>query len=339
MIHDTILTTVGNTPIVRINRLAPRGVNLFAKVEAFNPLGSVKDRLAVALIEDAEARGLLKRGQTVVEATNGNAGIGLAMVCAARNYRLVIVIPRGYSVERCKLMRFLGAKVIFTPAEKRISGAIRKAQALAEKRGWFLCEQYENEVNAEVHARDTAREIVAEFTDRRLDHFVTGYGTGGTLAGISRVLRDKSPGTRIVVCEPADAAMLSAARRANSHNAKIPDCESAFMPHNIQGWTPDFLPQLIRNCDASDLYDEVMISSDEDAVHWSRELARKEGIFVGISAGATFSCALAVARQVKRGDNVLCMFPDSGNRYLSTRLFSHISEEMNDEELRIAGSA
>lgn len=308
-------------------------------MEAFNPLGSVKNRLAVALIEDAEARGSLKPGHTVIEATSGNAGIGLAMVCAAKKYPLVIVMPRGYSIERCKLMRFLGARVILTPAAERDSGAVRKAEALAEKNRWFLCRQYENEANAQIHARDTAREIVAAFSGRSLDHFVTGYGTGGTLAGISRVLREKSPHTRIVVCEPANAAMLSSAEGTTAEADTTSGRNALYMPHDIQGWTPDFIPNLIRNADKTRLYDDVMIASNEDAVHWSRELARKEGIFVGISAGATFSCAVAVAKQAKRGENVLCIFPDSGNRYLSTSLFSHISEEMNAEELHIANSA
>ncbi len=338
-IHDSILGTVGNTPIVRINRLAPEGANLFAKVEAFNPLGSVKDRLALGVIEDAEKRGALKPGMTVIEATSGNTGIGLAMVCAAKGYPLVVTMADSFSVERRRLMRFLGAKVILTPAAERGTGMVKKAEALAKKHGWFLCRQFENEANAEMHARTTAREIIDVFKDMTLDFFVTGYGTGGTLKGVGRVLRKESPQTKIIVCEPANAALMKSGTAQSRREDGAPASgHPAFEPHPIQGWTPDFIPKLAGDAADADFIDDIMTVSGPDAMQASRDLARKEGLFVGISAGGTFACARAVAEKAQKGANILCMLPDTGERYLSTPLFENIPAEMTDEEQEISRS-
>jgi len=339
-IHDSILGTVGNTPVIRINRLAPEGVNLFGKVEAFNPLGSVKDRLALGIIEDAEKRGTLKPGQTVIEATSGNTGIGLAMVCAAKGYPLVVTMAESFSVERRKLMRFLGARVVLTPAAERGTGMVKKAEALAKKHGWFLCRQFENEANADMHARTTAREILNDFKGRKLDYFVTGYGTGGTLKGVGGVLRKESPDTKIIVCEPANAALMkSGTEQARRDDGVATASHPSWEPHPIQGWTPDFIPKLAEDARGSEFIDTFMTISGPDAMHWSRELARKEGLFVGVSAGGTFACAREVAEKAQQGANILCMLPDTGERYLSTPLFEHIQEGMNAEEQEIAGSA
>ena len=338
-IHDSILGTVGGTPVVRINRLAPEGVNLFAKVEAFNPLGSVKDRLALGIIEDAERRGALKPGQTVVEATSGNTGIGLAMVCAAKGYPLVITMAESFSVERRRLMRFLGAKVVVTPAAERGTGMVRKAEALAKKHGWFLARQFENEANAEMHARTTAREIMNDFKGMKLDAFVTGYGTGGTLKGVGSVLRKESPETRIIVCEPAIAALMKSGEAQPRRDDGVATAShAAWEPHPIQGWTPDFIPKLAEDAREARYIDEYLTVAPPEAMKWSRELARKEGIFVGVSSGATFACARAYAEKAQKGANILCMLPDTGERYLSTPLFENISVDMNEEELAIARS-
>ena len=337
--HQNILGTVGNTPVVRINRLAPEGVNLFVKVEAFNPLGSVKDRLALGIIEAAEASGALKPGQTVIEATSGNTGIGLAMVCAQKGYPLVVTMAETFSIERRRLMRFLGAKVILTPAAERALGMVKKAEALAEKNGWFLTHQFENEANPDMHSRTTAQEILADFPDGSLDYWVTGYGTGGTLKGVSRVLAEKSPNTKIIVCEPADAPLLT----ANEPQARKPDGSPAapnpaFKPHPMQGWTPDFIPKLTADAvDAHNIHEVVTIAGP-DALRLSKELAQKEGIFVGISSGATFAGALAVAAKAPKGSTILCMLPDTGERYLSTPLFADIPADMSEEEAAIATS-
>ena len=338
-IHTDILGTVGNTPVVRINRLAPEGVNLYGKVEAFNPLGSVKDRLALGIIEDAEKRGALKPGMTVVEATSGNTGIGLAMVCAARGYPLVVTMAESFSVERRRLMRFLGAKVIITPAAERGTGMVRKAEALARKHGWFMTRQFENEANAEMHARTTAREIVNDFANSRLDFFVTGYGTGGTLKGVGSVLRKESPQTKIIVCEPANAPLMkSGTEQARRDDGVATASHPSWESHPIQGWTPDFIPKLAEDARAAKYIDEYLVVPPPEAMHWSRELARKEGLFVGVSAGATFACARAIAEKAEKGANILCMLPDTGERYLSTPLFESVSAEMNEEELQIAQS-
>ncbi len=338
-IHDGILGTVGKTPVVRINRLAPEGVNLYVKVEAFNPLGSVKDRLALGVIEDAEQRGTLKPGMTVVEATSGNTGIGLAMVCAAKGYPLVITMAESFSVERRRLMRFLGAKVVITPAAERGTGMVRKAEALAKKHGWFLTRQFENEANAEMHARTTGREIVDDFKGMTLDAFITGYGTGGTLKGVGRVLREESPGTKIIVCEPTIAALMKSGDAQPRRDDGAPTAShAAWEPHAIQGWTPDFIPKLAEDARQSEYVDDYMTVAPPEAMRWSRELAAREGLLVGISAGGTFACAREYAERAQKGANILCMLPDTGERYLSTPLFEPYSGDMNDEEQAIANS-
>src|SRR4051794_23328843 len=281
--YDSILGTVGNTPSVRINRLAPEGVNLYAKVEAFNPLGSVKDRLALGVIEAAEKSGQLKPGQTVIEATSGNTGIGLAMVCAQKGYPLVVTMAETFSVERRKLMRFLGAKVVLTPAAARGVGMVAKAIELAKLHGWFLTRQFENEANADMHSRTTAREIVDDFKGEKLDYWVTGYGTGGTLKGVSRVLAKERPETRIIVCEPEEAQLLgSAVEQARHPDGSAAAPHPAFKPHPMQGWTPDFIPKLTADAASTGFIDRIIPIPGPEAIRWAGELARKEGIFVGI---------------------------------------------------------
>jgi len=334
-----ILETVGNTPHVRINKLAPEGVNLFVKIEAFNPLGSVKDRLALGVIEDAENSGKLKPGQTVVEATSGNTGIGLAMVCAAKGYPLVVTMVETFSVERRKLMRFLGAKVVLTPAAERGVGMVNKAVELAQIHGWFLTRQFENEANADMHSRTTAREIVDGFKGARLDYWVTGFGTGGTLKGVGRVLAKERPDTRIVVCEPADAPMLTSGQPQQRNPDGSPaKGHPAWKPHPMQGWGPDFIPKLTG--DAIDMLkiDRIITIAGADAMHWSRQLAQKEGIFVGITAGATIAGALEVCKSAPKGSTVLAMLPDTGERYLSTPLFADVPADMTEEELKVMRS-
>ncbi len=336
---DSILGTIGNTPVVRINRLAPPGVNLYVKVEAFNPLGSVKDRLALGVIEAAEQSGQLKPGQTVIEATSGNTGIGLAMVCAAKGYPLVVTMAEQFSVERRRLMRFLGAKVVLTPAAGRAMGMVTKAIELAQTHGWFLTRQFENEANPDIHSRTTAREILADFADERLDYWVTGYGTGGTLRGVSRVLAAESPQTKIVVCEPAEAPLLgSGAEQARNTDGTPAAPHAAFTPHPMQGWTPDFIPKLTADAVLSKVIDRVIAIPGPEALRWSAELARKEGLFVGITSGATFAGALRVATEAPKGANILCMLPDTGERYLSTPLFADVPADMTEEEWAISRS-
>ena len=334
-----ILETVGNTPVVKINRLAPKNVHLFVKIEAFNPLGSVKDRLALGVIEDAEKTGKLKPGQTVVEATSGNTGIGLAMVCAQKGYPLVVTMAESFSVERRKLMRFLGAKVILTPAPEGATGMVRRAVDLAKKNGWYYTRQFENEANADFHTKTTAREIIADFAGERLDYWVTGFGTGGTLKGVGRVLRKERPEVKIIVSEPADAAMLT----SKTPQERNPDGSPAsrhpsWKPHPIQGWSPDFIPKLTGDAVDMKLVDRVITMPAPQAMHWSRQLAQKEGIFVGVSAGATFAAALEVCTDAPKGTTLLVMLPDTGERYLSTPLFGDITPEMNEEETAISQS-
>src|SRR5215218_659145 len=336
---DSILGTVGNTPVVRINKLGPKGINLFAKIEAFNPLGSVKDRLALGVIEAAEKDGSLKPGQTVIEATSGNTGIGLAMVCAAKGYPLVVTMAEPFSVERRRLMRFLGAKVIITPAADRGVGMVNKAIELAKKNGWFMTRQFENEANADMHSRTTAREIINDFKGEKLDYWVTGFGTGGTLKGVSRVFKSEMPDTKIVVCEPADAPMLS----SGSKQERNPDGSPAapnpvFKPHPMQGWSPDFIPKLTGDAVDMKVIERIITIAGPDAMKCSKDLARQEGIFVGITAGATLAGALQVAKDAPKGANILCMLPDTGERYLSTPLFADISADMNEEELELSRS-
>jgi cysteine synthase A len=337
--HTSILETIGHTPVVRINRLAPPGVNLFVKVEAFNPLGSVKDRLALAVIEAAERAGALKPGQTVIEATSGNTGIGLAMVCAAKGYPLVLVMAESFSVERRRLMRFLGAKVVLTPAAERAVGMIRTMEALAAAHGWFMTRQFENEANPDYHSRTTAQEILADFAGERLDAWVTGYGTGGTLKGVARVLRKERPETRIVVCEPAEAPLLgSGIAQGRNPDGTPAAAHPSFKPHPMQGWTPDFIPKLTGDAVEQKLIDRVLAVPGPEALRCSKELATREGIFVGITSGGTFAGALQVAAQAERGANILCMLPDTGERYLSTPLFADVPAEMTEEELAISRS-
>ena len=337
--YQSIVETIGNTPVVRINRLAPKGVNVFAKIEAFNPLGSVKDRLALGVIEAAEKSGELKPGQTVIEATSGNTGIGLAMVCAAKGYPLVVTMAEPFSVERRKLMRFLGAKVIVTPAAERAVGMINKTIELAEAHGWFMTRQFENEANPDYHSRTTAREILDDFAGERLDYWVTGYGTGGTLKGVARVLAKERPETKIIVCEPEDAQLLASGITQSRNSDGTPAApHPTFKPHPMQGWTPDFVPKLTDDAVAMKVIDRILPISGPDAIRCSKDLAAKEGIFVGITAGGTLAGALKIAAEAEKGANILCMLPDTGERYLSTPLFADVSADMNEEELKISRS-
>jgi cysteine synthase len=337
--YQSIVETIGNTPVVRINRLAPQGVNLFVKIEAFNPLGSVKDRLALGVIEAAEKSGELKPGQTVIEATSGNTGIGLAMVCAAKGYPLVVTMAEPFSVERRKLMRFLGAKVIVTPAAERAVGMITKTIELAKAHGWFMTRQFENEANPDFHSRTTAREILDDFTGQRLDYWVTGYGTGGTLKGVARVLAKERPETKIIVCEPEDAQLLASGIEQSRNSDGTPAApHPTFKPHPMQGWTPDFIPKLTDDAVAMKVIDRILPISGPDAIRCSKDLATQEGIFVGITSGGTFAGALKIAAEAEKGANILCMLPDTGERYLSTPLFADVSADMNEEELKISRS-
>jgi len=314
MIYDSILDTIGNTPVVRINRLAPVGIPMYVKVEAFNPMSSVKDRLALAIILDAERRGVLKPGQTVVEATSGNTGIALAMVCAARAYPFIAVMVETFSVERRKLMRALGAKVILTPAAERGSGMVRKASELALEHGWFLADQFNNQANPAYHRNTTGPEILRDFAGKRLDYFVTGWGTGGTMTGAGQMLKLARPELKIVTTEPAGAALLAGAE---------------WKPHKIQGWTPDFIPSVLDRT----IFDDNIPIDDIEARDTARALAAQEGIFAGISSGATFAAALKLAARVPEGSVILSILPDTGERYLSTFLFEGVNEGSDDEWL------
>jgi cysteine synthase A len=313
MIHDDILGTIGNTPVVRVNRLAPKDTTIYVKCEAFNPMSSVKDRLAIALIEDAERRGALKPGTTVVEPTSGNTGIALAMVCAAKGYPFVAVMAETFSVERRKLMKALGAKVVLTPGPLRATGMVQKAAELAQKHGWFMPQQFENPANPEYHRNTTGPEILRDFASRRLDYFVSGVGTGGTITGAGEMLKKARPDIKVVVTEPAGAALLSG---------------QPFTPHKIQGWTPDFIPAVLNR----EVYDEIVTVTDVEARDAARALAQQEGIFCGISSGGTFAAAVKVAERAPAGSVLLAMLPDTGERYLSTILFEGI-DESSDEVL------
>jgi len=307
MIHDSILGTIGNTPIVRINHLAPANVTMYVKCEAFNPMSSVKDRLAIAMIEDAERRGVLKPGMTVVEPTSGNTGIALAMVCAAKGYPFVAVMAESFSIERRKLMKILGAKVYLTPAALRGTGMVKKAEELAAKHGWFLPQQFENPSNPAYHRNTTGPEILRDFVGKRLDYFVSGIGTGGTITGAGQVLKLARPNIKVIVTEPETAALLSG---------------KEFVPHKIQGWTPDFIPAVLDRS----VYDEIVTVTEVEARDTARDLAQKEGIFCGISSGGTFAAALKVAAKAPNGSGILAMLPDTGERYLTTFLFEGIAE-------------
>lgn len=313
MIYQNILETIGKTPVIRIQRLAPEGVEMYVKVESFNPMGSVKDRLALGVILDAEKKGLLKPGQTVVEATSGNTGIALAMVCAVRGYPFVSVMAESFSIERRRLMRFLGARVVLTPAAKRATGMVRATEALAAKHGWFMTQQFENMANPAFHRNTTGPEILSDFADRRLDYYVSGYGTGGTISGAGAMIRAARPGVKIVSTEPAGAALLDG---------------QPWQPHKIQGWTPDFLPDTL---DREVAHENVLVT-DEESIETSRALARNEGIFCGISSGGTFAAALKVAEKAAPGSVILAMLPDTGERYLSTPLFADIPEGPDESQ-------
>jgi cysteine synthase len=337
--YANILETVGRTPVVKINKLAPEGVNLYVKVEAFNPLGSVKDRLALGVIEAAEKSGELKPGQTVIEATSGNTGIGLAMVCAQKGYPLVVTMAETFSVERRRLMRFLGAKVVLTPAAERAFGMVNKAEELAKANGWFMTRQFENEANADMHSRTTAREIIDDFAGDKLDYWVTGFGTGGTLKGVARVLKKERPDTKIIVCEPGDAPMLaSGGPQERKPDGSPAAAHPAWKPHPMQGWSPDFIPKLTGDVVDMKVIDQIIGIPGPDALKCSKDLAQHEGIFVGITSGATFAGALKVCTEAPKGSTVLCMLPDTGERYLSTPLFADVPADMTEAELAISHS-
>jgi cysteine synthase A len=337
--YDSVLDAIGNTPLIRLSRLAPEGVGVYVKLESMNPMGSVKDRMAHAIIERAEQSGELRPGQTVIEATSGNTGIGLAMVCARKGYPLVVVMAESFSIERRKLLRFLGAKVVLTPASEKGTGMLNKAVELAEKHGWYLCRQFENEANADVHTRTTAQEILRDFGGEPLHYFVSGFGTGGTLLGVARGLKAADPKTRVIAAEPDNSPILGsgiAQQRAadGSPSASHP----SFRPHLMQGWSPDFVAKLTEDAVTEGLVDEVVPVSGSDALRLSKELARREGIFVGTSSGGTLAGALEIARRSPPGTNIVCMLPDTGERYLSTPLFEGISDDMTEEEIEISRS-
>ncbi len=336
---DNIVETIGRTPLVRLNRLAPAGINVYVKVESFNPLGSVKDRMARAVIEDAECRGMLAPGQTVIEATSGNTGIGLAMVCAQKGYPLVVTMAESFSVERRKLLRFLGARVVLTPASEKGTGMLNKAIELAEAHGWFLCRQFENEANAEVHTRTTAREILADFAGEEIHAFVTGFGTGGTLLGVARGLKAADPRIRVIAAEPDNSPVLGSGIAQQRDAAGQPaTSHPLFRPHLMQGWSPDFISTLTEKAVAEGLVDAIVPVDGNQALRLTRELATREGIFVGTSSGATLTAALDVARRAPPGANIVCMLPDTGERYLSTPLFDGIEADMDDAELALSRS-
>ena len=338
-LYDSILDTVGNTPVVRINNLGPEGVQLYVKAEFFNPAASVKDRLALNIIEAAERSGALKPGQTVVEATSGNTGIGLAMVCAQKGYPLVVTMAESFSVERRRLMRMLGAKVVLTPKAEKGTGMYKKAVELAEKHGWFLARQFETTANADIHEATTAQEIINDFKDRRLDYVVTGYGTGGTATGLSRVLRRERPETKLILTEPANAALVAsgvAQERGADHSPAT--SHPAFEPHPIQGWTPDFIPYVLQETLDKSGYDALMSVPGPEAIAWAKKLAAQEGILAGISGGATFATAIQIAEKAAPGTVILAMLPDTGERYLSTPLFQDIPEEMDAAERALSAS-
>ncbi|MBB5223822.1 cysteine synthase A [Amaricoccus macauensis] len=339
-LFESIVDTVGDTPAVRINRLAPDGVTMYVKCEFFNPAGSVKDRLALNIIEAAERDGRLKPGQTVIEATSGNTGIGLAMVCAAKGYPLVITMVETFSVERRQLMRMLGAKVVLTPKAEKGMGMVKKARELADEHGWFLAHQFETDANAAIHESTTAAEILGDFGMGQLDYFVTGYGTGGTLTGVGRVLKKQWPDAKIILAEPANAQLVgSGTEQERNAEGEPAASHPAFEPHPIQGWTPDFIPLVLQEAIDGHYFDEIVPVPGPEGMKWARELAAKEGILTGVSGGSTFAAARQVAEKAAPGSIMLVMLPDTGERYLSTPLFEPYGAEMNDAELEVMRSS
>ena len=338
-LYDSILDTVGDTPVIRINNLAPAGVRVYVKAEFFNPAASVKDRLALNIIEAAERAGTLQPGQTVVEATSGNTGIGLAMVCAQKGYPLVVTMADSFSVERRRLMRMLGAKVILTPRAQKGTGMYMKAVELAAQHGWFLARQFETPANADIHESTTAREIIGDFAGDRLDYVVTGYGTGGTVTGLARVLRKERPDTKIILAEPANAQLVgSGVAQTRIEGGGPAGSHPSFEPHPIQGWTPDFIPQVLQESIDFGGYDQLLPVAGSDGIAWAKKLAQREGILTGISGGASFAVAMGIAEHARPGAVILVMLPDTGERYLSTPLFADIPEDMDVEEIALSRS-
>jgi cysteine synthase A len=336
-LYDSVVDTIGDTPCIRVNNLAPERVSVYVKAEFFNPAASVKDRLAISIIEEAERRGDLQPGQMVVEATSGNTGIGLAMVCAAKGYPLVVTMADSFSIERRKLMRFLGAKVVLTPRAEKGFGMYNKAVELAEANNGFLARQFETADNALVHENTTGREIIADFDGQRLDYFVTGYGTGGTVSGVARVLRKERPDTKIILTEPANAALVGSGVAQDRGDDNSPGVShSAWQPHPVQGWTPDFIPYVLQEAIDGSYYDELIPVPGPVGIEWSNKLAQKEGILTGISGGATFAVAMQVAEKAEAGSVILAMLPDTGERYLSSPLFADIVEDMTEEEIALS---
>ena len=338
-LYGSIIDTIGNTPCTRINNLNFGNTSIYVKSEFFNPAGSVKDRLAISIIEDAENSGALKPGQTIVEATSGNTGIGLAMICAAKGYPLVITMADSFSIERRKLMRFLGAKVILTPRAEKGLGMYKKAKELADANHWFFAQQFETKSNADIHERTTAKEILADFKGHNLDYWITGYGTGGTVTGVGRVLRKERPETKIILTEPDNAALISSGiAQERTANGEPKSSHPAWAPHLIQGWTPDFIPTVLQETIDDKLYDSIMPVSSEAGIKWAQQLAKKEGIITGISGGSTFAIAVEIAKEAPDGSIILCMLPDTAERYMSSPLFESIESEMDREELNISKS-
>jgi len=337
--YDSVLDTIGDTPLIRLSQMAPSGVNVYVKLESMNPMGSIKDRMAHAVIERAEADGSLRPGQTVIEATSGNTGIGLAMVCARKGYPLVVTMAESFSIERRKLLRFLGAKVVLTPASEKGTGMLSKAIELAEKHGWYLCRQFENEANADIHTQTTGQEIIDDFQDEPIHYFVSGFGTGGTLKGVARALKQNDSATCIVAAEPDNAQLLaSGISQPRTSDGSPSESHPSFRPHLMQGWSPDFVSKLAEEALSGGLVDEIIPVSGSESMSLSRDLAQKEGIFVGTSSGGTLAAALEIARRSPQGTNIVCMLPDTGERYLSTPLFEGITEEMTEQEMALSRS-
>ena len=330
MLYKNILETIGNTPSIKLNNININDTNLYVKAEFFNPAGSVKDRLAISIVENAEKNGELKKGQTIVEVTSGNTGIGLAMVCAAKNYPLIVTMPDSASIERRKLMRFLGAKVLLTPATEGGTGAYNKAKKLVDKNNWFFARQFENKDNADIHKKTTGMEIYNDFKDVGLDYWISGYGTGGTFTGVARVLREKMPNTKLVITEPDVAQLIgSNTKQERNNDGSASSSHPEWNPHPIQGWTTDFIPLVLQESIDNKYFDELIPVSGDQGIYWANELAKKEGIITGVSGGSTFAIAAEIAKKTNKGSNILCMLPDTAERYMSSVLFDHIEEDMS----------